>query len=198
MGAPLLLRDKAGEHEGGGGGQGEQASDVAEVLKTANDTTLPMSQRFSVMMKALQGIDPTNQLATMKSKVTELEKTLSLNQNELAKAKADLETATKRIAALETDVSDAQAATADAEKKAKDLEAKEQDLAKRADAMAREKMKGLGFASNKLPSATDKLPQEANLEDARKAFAEAKDPLEKAKLNKRLKELEKKALASVN
>jgi hypothetical protein len=167
MGAPFMLRDKAGEHEGGGGGA---APDVATALAEIQDTTLPMSQRLGVAIKALGGIDPTNQLAKIKADLTDVQGQLTARDSELATVRAELETANKRIAALTTDVTEAQTATAAAETRAKELQTKEQDLQKRVDAKVKEELAAKGFPAAKLPNSSEHIGAEvpssrAELED---------------------------------
>lgn len=156
MGAPFMLRDKAGEHEGGGGGDG--APDVATALAEIQDTTLPMSQRLGIALKALGGIDPTNQLAKIQADLTEVQGQLVARDSELAQVRGELETANKQIEALTTDVTEAQAATAAAETRAKELQAKEQDLQKRVDAKVKEELAAKGFPAAKLPAASENMP----------------------------------------
>lgn len=181
FGAPLVLRDKADEHGGGGGGT---VPDPATALAKLEDVTLPMSQRLSVAVQALKGIDPTNQLATIKTQLDEANKTLAARDSEITQLKGDLATASKRITALETDVSEAQAATAAAETRAKAAESKEQDLGKRADAMAKERMRELGFKAADLPPASDNLPSDTPKTEAEmeKRLAECKTQAERSAL----------------
>jgi len=148
-----MLRSPADDHssEGGGG-----APDVATALATLEDRTLPMSQRLSVAMAAMRGIDPTNQLASIQEQLTTAQTALTDKQAELAQ----LETANAQITALTTDVTDAQAATAAAEARAKAAEEKEQDIAKRVDARVKEELASKGFPASKLPSSSDEIQAE--------------------------------------
>lgn len=155
MGAPFMLCNKAGEHEGGGGGA---APDVATALAEIQDTTLPMSQRLGIALKALGGIDPTNQLAKIQADLTDVQGQLAVRDSELAQVRGELETANKRIEALTTDVTEAQAATAAAETRAKELQTKEQDLQKRVDAKVKEELAAKGFPAAKLPAASESMP----------------------------------------
>lgn len=173
MGAPFMLRDKAGEHECAGGGA---APDVATALAEIQDTTLPMSQRLGVAIKALGGIDPTNQLAKIKADLTDVQGQLTARDSELAQVKGELETANKRIEALTTDVTDAQTATAAAETRAKELQSKEQDLQKRVDAKVKEELAAKGFPAAKLPDSSDKMQTELP-----KSRAELEDKLKECK-----------------
>jgi hypothetical protein len=158
MGAPLMLRSAASEHEGGGGG--DSVPDVAAALATIDDKTLPMSQRLSVAMQALRGVDPTNQLAQIKTDLTNAQSDLQSKQSEIATLQSELEQATARIAALTTDVTEAQAATAAAETRANELANKEQDLQKRVDAKVKEELAAKGFPAAKLPGSTDQMQPE--------------------------------------
>jgi hypothetical protein len=172
MGAPFMLRDKAGEHEGGGGG----APDVATALEKLADSTMPMSQRLSVAVQALKGVDPTNQLAKIQADLTDVQGQLTARDSELAQVKGELETANKRIEALTTDVTDAQTATAAAETRAKELQSKEQDLQKRVDAKVKEELAAKGFPAAKLPDSSDKMQTELP-----KSRAELEDKLKECK-----------------
>jgi hypothetical protein len=137
----------------------EQASDPAnpdaigipDAIKAIEDKTMPMAQRLTVAVKALQGVDPTGQLATVKADLDTAKTDLTTRDAEITKLKADLDLANQRITALESDVASADQARADAEKTSADLQAKEKDVAKRADALAKEKIAALGFNSNQLP-----------------------------------------------
>jgi predicted nucleic acid-binding Zn-ribbon protein len=150
------LRSPADDHSSEGGG----APDVATALATLEDRTLPMSQRLSVAMAAMRGIDPTNQLASIQEQLTTAQTALTDKQAELAQLQSELESANAQIAALTTDVTDAQAATAAAEARAKAAEANEQDIAKRVDARVKEELASKGFPSSKLPSSSDEIQAE--------------------------------------
>ena len=151
------LRSPADDHspEGGGG-----TTALATALATLEDRTLPMSQRLSVAMAAMRGIDPTNQLASLQEQLTTAQTALTDKQAELAQLQSELETATAQIAALTTDVTDAQAATAAAEARAQAAEANEQDIAKRVDARVKEELASKGFPAAKLPSSSDEIQAE--------------------------------------
>jgi hypothetical protein len=172
MGAPLMLRDKADDHGGNGGGG--SVPDVEATLAQIQDGTLPMSQRLSVAIQAIRGIDPTNQLAKIQTDLTDANAQIAARDTELTTIKADLDAANKRIAALSTDVTDAQAATAAAEARAKAAEAKEQDITKRVDARVKEELAAKGFPAAKLPNSSEHIAAEvpasrAELEDKLKA-----------------------------
>jgi chromosome segregation ATPase len=124
---------------------------IPDAIAAIEDKTLPMSQRLGVALKALQGVDPTGQLATVKADLDTAKTDLSARDGEITQLKADLDAAQKRITALESDVASADQARADAEKTSADLQSKEQDIATRADALAKEKIAALGFNSNQLP-----------------------------------------------
>lgn len=179
-GAVLYLREEAKEHGEGGGGGGEKAPSAAEALAALNDKTMPMSQRLSVAMNALKGIDPTNQLASMQTQLKAAQDALTAKETDLTKAKADLDAANLRIKAMETDVQNFEAANAKLETENKDLRAKEQDIEKRATAKAEERVAALGFPASKLPGADPKAGDD-KAAAAFAAYGEIKDPGEKAK-----------------
>lgn len=175
----LALRNKTtGESEGGGGGQAE-AMDPQEALKQVEDKTLPMSQRLSVAVKALSGIDPTKQLADMQAKLTAAESDVKAKDAEIARLTNELATVNQQLKAKETDVEALEQANAKLEGEMKDLKAKEQDLEKRAEAKSKEKVASLGFPASKLPAATDKI-EASSYEDAMEHYHSLTDPKAKA------------------
>lgn len=137
---------------------------IPDAIKAIEDKTLPMSQRLGVALKALQGVDPTGQLADIKGKLKIADESITAKDGEITNLKSEIANLKAQITALQTDVKNHDDERAKAEKKASDLEAKEQDLDKRAEAKAREKVAALGFPASKLPKADDKL----NGDDARK------------------------------
>ena len=169
----MMLRAPASEEDPGGGGGGKQEQTLAlpDAIKAIEDKTLPMSQRLGVALKALQGVDPTGQLATVKAELDKAKLDLSARDADLVTVRADLATANKQIAALQSDVSEADKARATAEKTAQDLQAKEQNLETRAEAKVKEKMAALGFPTSKLPkdvdanNAEDKTGPEARIRE---------------------------------
>lgn len=132
---------------------------IAEALAAIEDKTLPMSQRLGVALKALQGIDPTNQLAKVQADLQTATKSLGERDATIAQLQGQLEAAQKQISALQADVADHEQAAAAAEQRAKAAEAKEQDLEKRAEAKAKEKMNTIGFPAARLPTESTKLSQ---------------------------------------
>lgn len=146
-----ILRSQASEHGDGGGGKAPEQLDLAKAVAQIEDKTLPISQRLSVAVQALKGIDPTQQLADVKQQLTDAQATVAKRDSEITRLKSELETAQKTLAAREKDVTDLEAANANLESEAKDLRSKEQDLKKRSEAKATEKIAALGFPASKLP-----------------------------------------------
>lgn len=146
---------RAPASEGGdGGGDGPKADDKIDLAKAVaqiEDKTLPLSQRLSVAVQALKGIDPTQQLAGIQQKLTDANASITLKDGEITKLKADLATAQQTLAAREKDVTDLEAANAALETEAKDLRAKEQDIDRRAGQKSKERVASLGFPAAKLP-----------------------------------------------
>ena len=132
---------------------------IAEAIAAIEDKTMPVSQRLGVAIKALQGIDPTNQLAKVQADLQTATKSLGERDATIATLQGELEAAQNQITALQTDVADHEKAAAAAEQRAKDAEAKEQDLEKRGDAKAKEKLGTLGFPASRLPGESDKMSQ---------------------------------------
>jgi hypothetical protein len=145
IGIPMMKMEEASDPAN------PDAIGIPDAIKAIEDKTMPMAQRLTVAVKALQGVDPTGQLATLKTDFDKAKTDLSARDSEITQLKADLDAAQKQITALEADVKSADESRALAEKKTADLEAKEQDITKRADSLAKEKMRTLGFNSTDLP-----------------------------------------------
>lgn len=191
------LRKEAGE-EGEGGGDGPKAEDKLDLtaaIAKLEDKTLPISQRMTVALQALKGIDPTQQLAGIQQKLTDANASITLKDAEITKLKAELDTAQKTLAAREKDVSDLEASNAQLETEAKDLRAKEQDLDKRAGQKSKEHVASLGFPSSKLPAPDSKAGGDA-LAQARDEFVACQDPVLKGQLAAKVRELEAAAKAA--
>jgi hypothetical protein len=65
LGGMVLLRNAASA-DGSDNGGGDAPIDPAAAIAAIEDKTLPMSQRLSVALKALQGIAPAEQLPAKK------------------------------------------------------------------------------------------------------------------------------------
>jgi chromosome segregation ATPase len=187
---PFLMTPASELAAGGGGGapigtEKVEKVDPAEALKQLEDKTLPMSQRLTVAMNALRGIDPTNQLADVQRTLAEAQASLATRDQELAAAKADLASRDARITALETDVRNLETRNAQ-------LEQAEQDLEKCAEAKSKEKVAALGFPASQLPAATAAPSGSTNDEkiaELHKQIAATSDPLEKGKLSQQVWDL---------
>lgn len=129
---------------------GDAAPTVAEAIAAVGNTTMPITQRLGVALKALQGINIDAQLATVKADLVTAQTALTAAQQEVASLK-------KEKLDLEAKIVEFQTSAAALEKENKDLAAKEQDIEKRAASKTKEQMAGLGFPSNKLPPAQDTL-----------------------------------------
>lgn len=146
LGLMNKAQDDGSENGGGGGAKAEDETITPEAAIAAlEDKTLPMSQRFGVALKALQGIPPTEQFAKVKAD-------LATANASLTKANADLDLASKQITALQADVKGLEESNAKLEQSNKDLQAKEQDLDKRASAQAKQITRSVGIEANKLPA----------------------------------------------
>lgn len=147
LGGMMLLRtaatDEGGEN-GGGGKAEEKPVDPAAAIAAIEDKTLPMSQRLSVALKALQGQAPAEQFTKVKAE-------LAIAQADLKTAQADLTAAQARIKALETDVAAFEKSNAALESENATLKAAEQDLDKRASAQAKQIARSVGVEASKLP-----------------------------------------------
>lgn len=148
-----FLRNAATEHGEGGGGSDEKPLAPAEALEKVKDVTLPMSQRLGVAIKALAGVDPTNQLAEVNKELTKAQGTISTQATEITDLKAKLTAAQSEVAARNSDVSTLEASNAELQTKVKNLEATEKDLERRAESKANEKVAALGFKASALPAA---------------------------------------------
>lgn len=146
----FTLRSPASEDGDGGGGDGKV--DLAAAVAQIEDKTLPISQRLGVAVQALKGIDPTQQLATIKQQLTDANATLALRDGEITRLKAELDTAQRTLTARDKDVTDLEAANAQLETEAQNLRAKEQDLDKRAGQKSKEHVAALGFPASQLPA----------------------------------------------
>ena len=178
LGGMMLLRGpvgKEGEENGGGGKADDRPVDPAAAIAAIEDKTLPMSQRLSVALKALQGQAPAEQFATVKTE-------LATAQAQLKTANADLATAQARVTALEADVSSLEQSNAALEAENKTLKAAEQDLEKRASAKAKIIAQSVGIEASKLPGAKDTPPPASGSKGAYEAFAKEKDPDKKSEL----------------
>lgn len=169
FGLPMMLRDEASDSGEGGGG-----IDTAAALAKVEDRTLTMSERLSIAAKALRGIDPTNQLATVNADLTQARADLAERDATISQLQNDLQTANARIASLEQDVKQADQARAAAETEATTLRAAEQDLDKRAKALAKEQLGALGIASNQLPKTDPKAGEIDDKKAAETAILELK------------------------
>lgn len=167
--------------------------DPAAALAALEDKTLPMSQRLDVAFKALKGIDPTNQLAAVKKQLAEAQASVALKDAEIEKIKGELSTANKQLEARHADVKGLEEANAKLEKENKELSGKEQNLEKRATEKANERVATLGFPASKLPAATEKVSDAANLEDLKAKFEAETDPMKKAEARLKLKQARESA-----
>jgi hypothetical protein len=168
---------------------------VGDAIKAIEDKTMPVSQRLGVALKALQGVDPTGQLATIKAELEKAKQGLESKDADFTKIKAELDAAKKQVLALEQDVKDQDAARIEAEKKLAEIEAKEKDLDKRADDKSKEKIRALGFSAKQLPPASDKITASQDLEDLRAEFSKETDALKKGQLAAKIRQLEAKSTA---
>lgn len=168
LGGMIMLRDEAGEHATGGGGPVA----VDDAIRAISDTSMTMSQRLSVAMQALKGVDPTNQLATIKADLDKARADLAARDTEVTDLKAAVEKLNTKLAARDEDVKQADEARAAAEKRTQELEAKEQDLEKRALAKSKEKLGAIGIASTDLPAPDAKVgTTEVSAEDQIRALS---------------------------
>jgi hypothetical protein len=150
LGAFGILRSPASDDGDAGGGDGKL--DLAAAVAQIEDKTLPISQRLSVAVQALKGIDPTQQLASIKQHLTDANASIALKDGEITKLKAELDTAQKTLTAREKDVSELEASNAQLENEANTLRAKEQDIDKRAEQKSKEHVASLGFPASNLPA----------------------------------------------
>lgn len=148
------------------------APTVTEAIQAIEDKALPMGQRLTVAANALRGIDPTNQLATLKSQLDQAKADLSARDEEITKLKAANADLEKQVAAREADVTAADEARVKAEKTAADLQAKEQDLDKRAEAKAKEHLGALGMKSTDLPAQDPKQGEQDDKASAEEQIRE--------------------------
>lgn len=155
------------------------ATGIPDAIRAIEDNTMPMKQRLGVALKALQGVDPTGQLTTIKAELDKANLDLKAKALEFTNVSAELETAKKQIAALQKDVEDNDAARIDAERKLKEVEAKDKDIDKRAQQQANEKVAALGFPSAKLPVADAKAAS-GTYEEALEAYSKITDPVKAA------------------
>lgn len=110
----------------------------------------------------------TAELATAKadaSKVEGLQGTISAKEALVKTLEGQLTEASAKIAKLETDAKAAEGLLTEAQAKITQLEATEKDLIKRADALAKEQLKALGIASDKLPGPQSEQPSKTDVED---------------------------------
>jgi len=195
------LRKEASEEGDGGGGEGTKAEDKLDLtaaIAKLEDKTLPISQRLSVAVQALKGIDPTQQLAGTKQQLTDANATIALRDGEITKLKAELETTKQTLKAREKDVSDLEASNAALETEAKDLRAKEQDIDKRAGQKSKEHVASLGFPAAKLPGPTGEKGNETPVQRALAAFQAETDTEKKGQLWQEYRREEAKAKAALN
>jgi len=143
----LFLLAEASETPPAGGGD-QTPVDPAAAIAAIEDATVPMSQRLGLALKALKGIPPTEQFATVQTELTTTKATLATKEKELADANA-------RVIALQADVTTFETSNARLEQENKDLKAKEQDLEKRSEAKSKEKLAALGFPASNLPPSSD-------------------------------------------
>lgn len=174
---------------------------IPDAIKAIEDKTLPMSQRLTVALKALQGVDPTGQLKDVKTQLDQAKTDLAARDAEITRLQTEAETMKKQITALETDAKTADTARALAEKEAAELRAKEQDLDKRAESKAKEKVAALGFPAPQLPKADEKITgasADEEIEALNKRASESKDPAEKGRLAQQAWDLMVKRSSSLN
>lgn len=165
--------DNGKENGGGDPKADEKPVDLKAAITQAEDKTLPLSQRFSVMLQALKGIPPAEQFTQVKAE-------LATAKADLATANANLDNANKQITALQTDVKTLEQSNAKLEKENKDLAAKEQDIATRAKAMAKEEVGSLGFPAAQLPNPDPKVNAAGSDDDVMAAYAKLTDAKERA------------------
>lgn len=190
----LGLRKPADDEGGEGGGGGTEALDPQKALEQIEDKTLTLGQRLGIAAKALRGIDPTNQLAAVKQSLKDTQDKLSAKETELGSLQAKLAAATKELEARQADVTALESSNASLEKEKAALVAKEQDLEKRADAKAKDKVAGLGFAGNKLPDSDESLTAETpqTREQLEAAIEKAPNLTERRKLLQAHRKLQEK------
>lgn len=196
-----LRKEASEEGDGGGGGDGQKAEDKLDLtaaIAKLEDKTLPISQRLSVAVQALKGIDPTQQLAGVQKQLTDAKASIALKDGEIAKLKAELDTAQKTLSAREKDVTDLEAANARLETEVKDLRAKEQDIDKRAGQKSKEHVASLGFPAAKLPGPTGEKGNETPAQRALAAFQAETDTEKKGQLWQEYRREEAKAKAAMN
>lgn len=171
--APICM-EPVDDKPPGSTGAADKPVDVKQALAEVENTALPIGQRISVAIKALQGIDPTKQLADINGQ-------LATAQAKVKEHEGTLATLNEKIKTLEaSNVQFSDRATA-LEKENTDLKGKEQDLEKRAEAKSKEKVAALGFRADNLP-APDAQAATGNLEAAIKAMDSERDPVKKGLL----------------
>jgi hypothetical protein len=172
LGGMIMLRNAASDEGGDNGGGGGAPVDPTAAIAAIEDKTLPMSQRLSVALKALQGIAPADQFAKVKTDLATANSTLQARDTEIGDLKAKLKTVEDQLAAAQGDVTTLEQSNAQLEKDLADLRTKEADVEKRADVKSKEKLASLGFPASRLPGPDSRLeskdlPQsEATLETA--------------------------------
>lgn len=166
------------------GGAGAVSVDLAAAIAQVENRTLPMGQRLASALAALQGIDPTNQLAAIQEQLTQAQARTTELEQQLSTAQADLVTVRAELAAREQDVNDLQTRNAELEQANADLTAREQDLEARADAKAAEKVAALGFPANRLPAANGQQATEGEekIAELREQLAKETDPGKRGKI----------------
>lgn len=191
----MMLRapeQDGGEGGGGGGGGDTQATDPFAAIETAKaameNKTLPMSQRFSVAMKAFAGVGPTTQFAAVQAELTTTKATLATKE-------AELKTAQDELTAARADVATLEAANAKLETENAALQAKEQDIEKRAAAKSKEHVAALGFPAGQLPASTQTVPDEVAADEKALSEALAKPGLTFAQQRDMVRAFDEKRLA---
>lgn len=162
-----LLEEQKSELNPGGGSPGAEtqekdpAAALAKAKEALEDGTMTFTQRINAGLQLMAGIQIPEQVATIQAQLNTANESIKQKDAEIARITAELETANKQLTAANQNVKDIEAQNATLQTEAKDLRAKEQDLSKRAETLAKEKIKALGFDSGKLPAQDDKLSEKS-------------------------------------
>lgn len=153
----------------------EEASDIAPGATAGGgvaDPKMTLGARLTAAASIIANGEKA--LSDLNAKVTELS---ALNGTQAT----ELETARARILVLETEAKEANDAMATIELESKSLKEKETSLEKRASEKSKEQVRALGFSASKLPSATDKIPDDVPTSRAELEEKMAKLPTLQAK-----------------
>ena len=151
---------------------------LADVIAQVENPTLTFSQRLTMALGALKGIDPTNQLATVQERLTLSEARVTELLAQVESSNTTLAEVRAQLAAREQDVTDLEARNAELEQANVDLKAKDQDITARADKLVAERIAALGFPAERLPASSSQQQAEGaeRIAELREQIEKEKDP----------------------